>query len=55
MTDVDLLVFGCAVSFIAVAGAYVALRERYLAHENAVAEEEPATAPVPVPVRVRKR
>jgi hypothetical protein len=53
MTDVDLLVFGCTVSFIAVAGAYVALRERYLAHENAEEEQEPATAPVPVRVRNR--
>jgi hypothetical protein len=26
MTDVDLLVFGCAVSFVACAGAYVYLR-----------------------------
>lgn len=30
MSDVDLLVFGCAVSFIVLAGSYVYLRERYL-------------------------
>lgn len=30
MSDSFLLVYGCAVTFIAFAGAYVALRERYL-------------------------
>ena len=30
MNDADLLVFGCAVSFIALAGCYVFLRERYM-------------------------
>ena len=29
MTDTDLLILGCAVSFIVVSGAYVFLRERY--------------------------
>jgi hypothetical protein len=29
MTDQNLLAFGCAVTFIAVAGAYVFLRERF--------------------------
>ena len=29
MTDVDLIVFGAIVSFVAVGGAYVYLRERY--------------------------
>jgi hypothetical protein len=29
MNDGNLLVFGCAVSFIALAGAYVYLRERF--------------------------
>ena len=32
MNDGNLLVFGCAVSFIALAGAYVYLRERFRAH-----------------------
>lgn len=47
MSDATLLLFGCAVSFIAAAGAYVALRERYLEHENAP-EEAPVVAAVPV-------
>ena len=36
MTDPDLLVFGCVVSFVAVGGVYVFLRERYMesAHEE---------------------
>ena len=29
MTDLDLLVAGCAVSFIAIAGAYLFVRERF--------------------------
>ena len=29
MNDANLLVFGCAVSFIALAGAYVFIRERF--------------------------
>jgi len=33
MSDVSLLAFGCAVSFIAVAGAYVHLRESWMAEE----------------------
>lgn len=32
MTDPNLLVFGCAVTFLAVAGAYVYIRERWAAH-----------------------
>lgn len=31
MSSLDLLVFGCAVSFIALAGAYVYVRERFSA------------------------
>jgi hypothetical protein len=54
MTDVHLLVFGCAVSFIAVSGAYVALRERYLAHENS-AEEDRSGSQAPVPVSAERR
>ena len=34
MSDVNLLMFGCAISFIAVAGAYVYLRERFLVREQ---------------------
>jgi hypothetical protein len=29
MSDINLLIFGCAVSFIAVAGAYLYLREGF--------------------------
>jgi hypothetical protein len=34
MTDVNLLVFGCVVSFIVVAGAYVYFRECITAEER---------------------
>ena len=30
MNDLTLLTFGCAITFLSAAGAYVALRERYL-------------------------
>ena len=30
MTDIDLLLFGCAITFIAAAGAYVYVRERFV-------------------------
>ena len=33
MSDINLLLFGCVVSFIAVAGAYVYLRECFTAEE----------------------
>ena len=46
MTDLDLLLFGCVVSFVAVAGAYVYLRERYDVHER---QAEPADAPTARP------
>lgn len=39
MSDRDLLIFGCLVSFIAVAGAYVLLRERFLAHAGVVVRD----------------
>jgi hypothetical protein len=45
MTDVDLIVFGAIVSFVAVGGAYVYLRERYEDTEQP-AELETATKPV---------
>ncbi len=35
MNDMQILTFGAAVSFITVAGAYVFLRERYLAANRA--------------------
>lgn len=41
MTDVDLLILGCGVTFIAMGGSYVYLRERYLERERA-ARGEPA-------------
>ena len=34
MSDFNLLLFGCVVSFIAVAGAYVYLRECFTAREQ---------------------
>jgi hypothetical protein len=43
MSDVNLLVFGCVVSFIAGAGAYVYLRECWTAEEpSSKLEERPA-------------
>ena len=33
MSDVNLLVFGCVVSFIAIAGGYVYVRESFTAEE----------------------
>ncbi len=35
MTDPDLLMLGCGVTFIAIGGAYVYLRERFMAREEA--------------------
>ena len=40
MSDIDILVFGCSVTFVAVAGAYVILRERFLEHRPAAVEAE---------------
>ena len=40
MSDVNLLVFGCVVSFIAVAGAYVYIRECWTAEESPKNPEE---------------
>lgn len=34
MSDLTLLMFGCAITFIGVAGAYVFIRERYEADER---------------------
>jgi hypothetical protein len=47
MSEVSLLAFGCAVSFIAVAGAYVYLREGFIASERAT---RPRTAEATGPV-----
>ncbi len=46
MSELDLLVFGCSVLFLAYAGAYVLIRERYLARDREIARE---------PVRVESR
>ena len=56
MSDEALLLFGCTVSFIALAGAYVGLRHRFLDHDaDSEALDDPASLPpgepVPVPVR----
>jgi uncharacterized membrane protein len=40
MSDLTLLVFGCTVSFIAVAGAYVYIREAFTAQARSRTEEE---------------
>ncbi len=57
MSDETLLLFGCTVSFIALAGAYVGLRYRFLDREGdpKLADDptpRPTGKPVPVPVRV---
>ncbi len=44
MTDADILVFGCAVSFIALAGMYVFLREHVVGGEARPARVEPNQA-----------
>ncbi len=41
MSDIDLLLFGCAISFIALAGFYVYARERFVYSEDARREPEP--------------
>ena len=57
MTDLDLLVAGAMVTFLAVAGAYVAIRHR--ANEAPVESfkrpESPAPVQAPAPVRVDAR
>jgi hypothetical protein len=45
--DVDLLAFGCTVTFIALGGAYVILRERFGA--RAAARREPVSVVVREP------
>jgi hypothetical protein len=46
MSDVNLLVFGCAVSFIASAGAYAYIRERFTSSEQPERVELAETKPV---------
>ena len=41
MNDLDLLVFGCAVMFIAAAGAYVFARERFVYSDDKVPARKP--------------
>lgn len=60
MSDEALLLFGCTVSFIALAGAYVGLRQRFLDRDDdpAVADDPGPMPPgksVPVPVRAVPR
>ena len=40
MSDVNLLLFGCAVSFISAAGAYVYIRESFTSQAKPVEQEE---------------
>lgn len=48
MTDIDLLMFGCAISFIALGGFYVYARERFVYTEEARERQ-------PVPVRAQRQ
>ena len=43
MSEVNLLIFGCGVSFIALAGFYVYLRKSFTADDSAT---EPETRPI---------
>jgi hypothetical protein len=47
MTDLDLLLLGCVVSFVAVAGAYVFIRERFTADERGSRHEPARVRSVP--------
>ena len=51
MSDLTLLIFGAAVTFIALAGAYVYLRESFMAAERA----EAAVVTRPEPLRSELR
>ena len=62
MSDLDLLLFGCLVSFIAGAGAYVVMRERFAGASPErtlrlpVADDgihPDAVRPVPIPSKTR--
>lgn len=54
MSDGSLLVFGCGVSFVALAGIYVFLRERWSAHAEA-REGEKTQAPAAALARLAAR
>ena len=44
MSDLNLFSLGCVVSFIALAGAYVYLRESYARHQQASEDERSLSA-----------
>ena len=44
MSEVNLLAFGCVVSFIGAAGAYVYIREAYMASDEPPREQEVQSA-----------
>jgi hypothetical protein len=46
MSDINLLLFGCGVIFIAAAGAYVYLRECLMAQEQPSDLQSPSQEPV---------
>ncbi len=48
MSDASLLMFGCGVLFIALAGAYVYLRERYQEHSEVYRDARPVPATRPL-------
>ena len=53
MSEATLLIFGCAVTFTAVAGAYLVIRENYTRESKsravpATANQRPARGPRPV-------
>lgn len=52
MSDADLLVFGCAVSFIAAAGAYVYFREAFRA--QGLPARRKTRRVVPIEMRLRE-
>lgn len=51
MSDIDLLLFGCVVSFIAVAGAYVYIRESFTEVEPTTKPEAKAEEAAPTDLR----
>ncbi len=60
MTDLDLLIFGCVVSFIAWAGMYIYVREIFTRGETKEDREvpvhiEPGDAAIPARARVASR
>ena len=51
MSDLYLMVFGCVVSFIAVAGAYAFVRESYAGSERPTESDALAAKAAPKPLR----